>query len=51
MRQYCLNNDKCRRQVLLQDFDHVDDEAVSPSPLCKCCDVCAKSCRCDACSI
>lgn len=47
---YCLNNETCQRQVLLQDFD-VDDEVVSPSCLCKCCDVCAKSCNCDVCAI
>ena len=50
MRLYCLNNETCRRRVLLQHFD-VDDEVVSPSCLCKCCDVCAKSCNCDVCAI
>ena len=33
MRLYCLNNDTCRRQILLQDFD-MYDEVVSPSCLC-----------------
>ena len=52
MRLYCLNNDTCRRQILLQDFD-MYDEVVSPSCLCKCCDVCAKSCTCgcDVCAM
>ena len=50
MRLYCLNNETCRRQVLLQDFD-VDDEVVSPSSLCRCCDVCDKTCNCDVCAI
>jgi ATP-dependent DNA helicase RecQ len=50
MRLYSLNNDTCRRQVLLRDFD-VDDEVLSPSCLCQCCDICAKSCGCDVCAI
>ena len=50
MKLYCLNSNTCRRQLLLQDFD-VDDKIESPTCLCKCCDVCAKSCRCDVCSM
>ena len=46
MRTYCSNKDTCRRKSLLRDFDISED---STSPLCMCCDICAKSCECDTC--
>ena len=50
MRAYCLNNTSCRRQLLMAQFSETTDVA-SPVPLHLCCDVCAKQCGCQACTI
>ena len=50
MKKYCLNKDSCRRKFLLRDFDAPSD-VTSPISLCKCCDICAKSCDCKNCKV
>ena len=47
MKNYIQNSSSCRRKLLLQDFLLYTDESVTK---CKCCDICAVSCTCIACS-
>lgn len=47
MEKYCLNDTTCRRDVLLEDYDH---PKCSILKLCLCCDVCSKQCTCGMCT-
>ena len=47
MKDYCTNEDKCRKDLLFSDMDvyfHMD-----MSTKCSCCDVCSSSCSCGSC--
>ena len=47
IKEYCLNKDKCRRNILLSYFDaHI---IAHSSQLCSCCDVCECVCQCSKC--
>lgn len=50
MKRYCSNKDACRRKILLRDFDNPED-VTPPLSLCKCCDICAKFCKCESCAV
>ncbi len=45
MKEYCKNKDKCRREILLQDFDGCVNLGVN----CSCCDICERKCSCPLC--
>ena len=45
MKEYCKNRDRCRRQMLLKNFDGDIDSVVQ----CSCCDVCERKCVCSNC--
>ena len=47
MKNYCDNNDKCRRVQLFESFILYEK---SSNINCMCCDVCKKSCHCNVCS-
>ena len=48
MKLYCENKDTCRRQQLFGSFIlYQHTETLK----CKCCDICAQSCSCDACML
>ena len=49
MRNNCKNTDKCRRALLLQDFDYDTKSEVVCASLCVCCDVCHLPCSCELC--
>ena len=55
MKQYCVNKDKCKRQLLLQEFesfecdDTTDSVTTSSHCTCTCCDICEMTCSCDLC--
>ena len=49
MKKYCENTDKCRRALLLQDFDYDTKSEVVCTSLCACCDICQLSCSCEQC--
>lgn len=49
MKHYCRNTGSCRRKLLMQMFDSIDDIEI-PSPIHKCCDVCKQECFCSTCS-
>ena len=47
MKDYCTNEDKCRKDLLFSDMDvyfHMD-----MGTKCSCCDVCSSSCSCGSC--
>ena len=44
---YCLNESKCRREMLLAEYD--GGNFIKPNPCHKCCDVCSRTCKCDDC--
>ena len=46
MKMYCLNSKKCRRELLMSEFDE-SGTFTKPIPIHNCCDVC--SCQCDDC--
>ena len=46
MKEYIKNKEKCRREMLLADFDGSFDLCVS----CTCCDICENKCTCYRCS-
>lgn len=46
MKDYCKNKDRCRRQLLLHDFDGDIDFDSN----CSCCDICTLKCTCSVCS-
>ena len=46
--EYRANNDQCRRDFLFWDMDEYHHEDMGTK--CLCCDVCARSCKCDSCS-
>lgn len=51
MTKYSKNKYKCRRQLLLADFDdNLCQETASTLSECQCCDVCALTCMCILCS-
>ena len=41
MKEYCKNTQKCRRQILFEDFDVSDTTTHAQVCACKCCDVCS----------
>ncbi len=47
MKDYCINNEKCRRDALFEEMDEYIRGDIGPK--CLCCDVCAKNCPCGAC--
>ena len=49
MKAYCSNNGECRRKMLMAHFGESKD-FVLPEYKHLCCDVCAQSCTCGACS-
>ena len=49
IKTYCKNEEQCRRQLLLNDFDHEDE--IAPTGSCNCCDICASKCCCIKCKI
>lgn len=49
MAVYCNNSESCRRDVLFNDFDCYSHNPVNVG--CKCCDVCAKKCKCGNCCV
>ena len=51
MKLFCLHEQHCRRQTIIEDF--VVDTPTGLSNLlntCLCCDVCEKKCKCQKCS-
>ena len=48
MKKYCKNKTKCRRMILLQEFDFPINDTRTTS-LCSCCDVCELTCTCSLC--
>lgn len=48
MKMYCLNTEKCRRQVLMEHFDTFGG-VLKPVQIHDCCDVCAQKCECVEC--
>ena len=51
MVEYADNKILCRRRLLLKDFICYSDSDRDGLNDCKCCDVCAKYCLCDRCSL
>lgn len=49
MKEYASNKEDCRRMILLKDFDG-NEELSTSMPLCSCCDVCERKCKCPVCS-
>ena len=49
IREYSTNIEKCRRKLLLDQFEGIV-EGDSCSSLCMCCDVCESKCDCYLCS-
>ena len=47
MKEYTKNNEMCRREILLKDFDGSVGVCTSS---CSCCDVCESKCTCTNCS-
>lgn len=47
IKEYCRNNDTCRRKILLDNFESVGNSALDS--LCVCCDICAIVCTCACC--
>ena len=47
MKEYTKNNEMCRREILLKDFDGSVGGCTSS---CSCCDVCESKCTCTNCS-
>lgn len=48
MRQYCKNQNECRRHLLFIAFDNYKEDTRNRG--CTCCDVCGHVCDCGACS-
>ena len=46
IKQYMVNTDQCRRQILFEAYEGYSYNASTP---CTCCDVCVKTCRCTHC--
>ena len=46
MEIYCINDTRCRREVLFEDYDH---PKCNIQKLCLCCDICSKVCTCGTC--
>lgn len=46
MKEYCINKETCRREVLMSHFSATS--CVSPS--CSCCDICERQCVCSKCT-
>ena len=47
IRKYIENNSRCRRALLLRDFILYSDENITSK--CRCCDICARICKCITC--
>ena len=45
---YCRNNNTCRRDLLLRDFDYTREDGITG---CNCCDLCTMICECSYCSV
>lgn len=43
MKMYCKNKDKCRRELLMEQFPGT---FKTPNPIHKCCDICMQKCKC-----
>ena len=50
MKDYYKNRVKCRRQLLLEQFEESDATNSACEPLCQCCDICESVCICDFCN-
>ena len=49
IKEYCRNQDKCRRELLFMDFDEPDSSLSRSVSGCKCCDICSAKCSCGTC--
>ena len=48
VKEYCLNKKKCRRDLLMNEFDR-GGNYTKPTPFHRCCDVCTQLCECEDC--
>ena len=50
MKMYASNTTYCRRKTLFQGFLEFNERNLGQIDQCKCCDICANSCKCSKCS-
>ena len=50
MKMYASNTTYCRRKTLFQGFLEFNERNLGQIDQCKCCDICANSCKCSICS-